>query len=150
MKLFQSKVMTVVGSKSGYSRPYFWYGAEGATAGTQWTPTGAHYLGSSSLEGPLLFSLHFSLHFCSPDLLFFLDLNIPSTFSFFLSFLCVAELGLCCCEQAFSYCSKWGLLSGFSAPALGLVGSGAVAHRLSCPSPCGIFPDQGSNTCPLH
>ena len=25
-----------------------------------------------------------------------------------------------------------------------------MAHRLSCSMACGIFPDQGSNPCPLH
>ena len=29
-------------------------------------------------------------------------------------------------------------------------GSVVVAHRLSCSVACGIFPDQGSNLCPLH
>ena len=29
-------------------------------------------------------------------------------------------------------------------------GSVAVAHGLSCSAACGIFLDQGSNTCPLH
>ena len=29
-------------------------------------------------------------------------------------------------------------------------GSVAVAHRPSCSAVCGIFPDQGSNPCPLH
>ena len=29
-------------------------------------------------------------------------------------------------------------------------GSAAVAHRPSCSAACGIFPDQGSNPCPLH
>ena len=29
-------------------------------------------------------------------------------------------------------------------------GSVVVAHRLSCFAACGIFPDQGSNLCPLH
>ena len=29
-------------------------------------------------------------------------------------------------------------------------GSVVVAHRPSCPAACGIFPDQGSNPCPLH
>ena len=29
-------------------------------------------------------------------------------------------------------------------------GSVVVAHRLSCSAACGIFPDQGSNPCPLH
>ena len=29
-------------------------------------------------------------------------------------------------------------------------GSAIVAHGLSCSAACGIFPDQGSNPCPLH
>ena len=29
-------------------------------------------------------------------------------------------------------------------------GSAAVAHGPSCSEACGIFPDQGSNPCPLH
>ena len=29
-------------------------------------------------------------------------------------------------------------------------GSVVVAHGLSCSTSCGIFPDQGSNPCPLH
>ena len=29
-------------------------------------------------------------------------------------------------------------------------GSVSVAHRPSCSAACGIFPDQGSNPCPLH
>ena len=28
-------------------------------------------------------------------------------------------------------------------------GSVVVAHGLCCPAACGIFPDQGSNLCPL-
>ena len=30
------------------------------------------------------------------------------------------------------------------------VGSRVVVHGLSCPMACRIFPDQGSNLCPLH
>ena len=35
---------------------------------------------------------------------------------------------------------------------LGLHSSGSVVveYRLSCSVACGIFPDQGSNSCPLH
>ena len=35
-------------------------------------------------------------------------------------------------------------------PQLWHVGSVAVAHGLSCPATCRIFPDQGSDQCPLH
>ena len=59
------------------------------------------------------------------------------SFFFFLIYLTV--LGLCCstwalrcCKQAFSSCSKPGLVSG-------QVGSVAVAHGLSCPTAGGIL-----------
>ena len=42
-------------------------------------------------------------------------------------------------------------LAGFSccgAQALGPQASAVSAHRLSCSAACGIFPDQGSNSCP--
>ena len=56
---------------------------------------------------------------------------------FFLIYFTVLGLGcstwaLCCCKQAFSSCSKRGLLSG-------QVGSVAVAHGLSCPKASGIL-----------
>ena len=66
-------------------------------------------------------------------------------------------------ERAFSSCSEQGLLSscgihasyysGFSccrARVLEHEDSVAMAHGLNCPAGCGIFPDQGSNLCPLH
>ena len=91
-----------------------------------------------------------------------------------------AILGLCCCMQASSSCSEWGLLfisvnelliemaslaseqglqvhglqwmhctdSVVAAHRLSRAASVAVAHRLSCSSACGIFPDQGSNPYP--
>ena len=37
-----------------------------------------------------------------------------------------------------------------AAPRLWGTGSIVVAHGLCCPSACGIFPDQGSNSCLLH
>ena len=43
--------------------------------------------------------------------------------------------------------------SGFlccRAQALGSQASVVVVHGLSCPEACGIFPDQGLNSCPLH
>ena len=36
------------------------------------------------------------------------------------------------------------------APRLQSTGSVVVAHRLSCSSACGVFPDQGLNPCVLH
>ena len=84
-------------------------------------------------------------------------------------------LGLCCCVWAFSSCGERGLLSiavrslhcsGFSccgAQALGMwaqelqlpgsraeLGLSSCGHGLSGCRACGIFPDQGSNLCPLH
>ena len=54
------------------------------------------------------------------------------------------------------YSSSW--CTGFTLPWLLLLwstgsthaGSVVVAHGLSCSAACGIFPDQGSNPCPLH
>ena len=43
--------------------------------------------------------------------------------------------------SSFSCCGAW---------ALQHVGSVIVAHGLWCPKACGIFPDQGSNLCPLY
>ena len=40
--------------------------------------------------------------------------------------------------------------SGVVAHGLWSVGSVVVAHGLSCSAACGVFPDQGSNPCPLH
>ena len=81
-------------------------------------------------------------------------------------YLFLAVLGLCCWMQAFSSCDRLELHSsmqashcgGFSccsARALGCTGfsswgSVVVAHRLSCPMACGIFPDQGWDPRPLH
>ena len=71
-------------------------------------------------------------------------------------------LGLCFCVRAFSSCGKRGPL--FIAVRRPLTvaplllrstgsrrtGSVVVAHGPSCSAACGIFPDQGSNPCPLH
>ena len=72
----------------------------------------------------------------------------------------MAVLGLRFCARAFSSCGKWGPLFivglSLSRPLLlrstvsRSAGSVVVAHGPSCSAPCGIFPDQGSNPCPLH
>ena len=51
----------------------------------------------------------------------------------------VMEHGLCGARA--SVVAAWGLQS---------TGSVAVAHGVSCPTACGIFLDQGSNSCLLH
>ena len=74
----------------------------------------------------------------------------------------MAVLGLRFCVRAFSSCGKWGPLLitvaglSLSRPLL-LQSTGSrcadsviVAHGPSCSAACGIFPDQGSNPCPLH
>ena len=47
-----------------------------------------------------------------------------------------------------SFCSPSGLTN--CGPGLQSTGSIDMAHRFSCPTACGIFPDQGWNWCPLH
>ena len=54
------------------------------------------------------------------------SISLPYYYYFLIYFL--AALGLHCCARA----------------------SVVAAHRLSCLEACGIFPDQGSNLCPLH
>ena len=44
----------------------------------------------------------------------------------------------------------WHVGSVVVARGLQSTGSVVVAHGLSCSVACGIFPDQGSNLCPLH
>ena len=74
----------------------------------------------------------------------------------------MAVLGLRFCVRAFSSCGKWGPLfiavTGLSLSRPLLLwstgsrhaGSVVVAHGPSRSAACGIFPDQGSNPCPLH
>ena len=81
----------------------------------------------------------------------------------FIYLLFLAVLGLHFCARAFSSCGKWGPLfiavHGTLTIVASLVaehrvqtraGSVIVAHEPSCSTACGIFPDQGSNPCPLH
>ena len=63
--------------------------------------------------------------------------------------------GLSLVEESWGYSSLW--CPGFSLlwflfveHRLLSMGAGVVAHGLSCPEACGIFPDQGLNPCPLH
>ena len=69
----------------------------------------------------------------------------------------LAVLGLHFCVRAFSSCGKRGpLFIAMRGPLLlrstgsRRAGSVVVAHGPSCSAACGIFPDRGSNPCPLH
>ena len=83
----------------------------------------------------------------------------------YIYFLFLAVLGLRFCARAFSNCSERGPLFIAVRGPLTVVaspvaehrlqtprraGSVVVAHGLSRSAACGIFPDQGSNPCPLH
>ena len=97
----------------------------------------------------------------SAEVLFFLIV----IFYLFL-YLFLAVLGLCFCARAFSSCGKRlrqagatlhcgaraSHYRGLSLRSTGSrrAGSVVVAHGPSCSAACGIFPDQGSNPCPLH
>ena len=71
-------------------------------------------------------------------------------------------LGLRFCARAFSSCGEgghstsWCMGLSLSQPLLlrntgsRCAGSVVVAHGPSCSAACRIFPDQGSNPCPLH
>ena len=50
--------------------------------------------------------------------------------------------------SGFSCCGSWALGAVFSS--CGMWASVVVALGLRCSAACGIFPDQGSNPCPLH
>ena len=87
-------------------------------------------------------------------------------FFFFLIYLFIylflAVLGLRFCARAFSSCGEWGPLfiavrrpltimaSLVGSTGSRCAGSAVVAHGPSCSAARGIFPDQGSNPCPLH
>ena len=66
-------------------------------------------------------------------------------------------LGIRFCARAFCSCGEQGpLFIAVRGPLtvaehrLQTRSSVVVAHRPSCSAACGIFPDQGSNPCPLH
>ena len=78
------------------------------------------------MASPWGLNLHFSM----------LHLFSCANFSSIYILLFLAALGLCFRMWDFSTC--------------GAQASVVVVHGLSCPTPCGIFPDQGSNPCLLH
>ena len=75
-------------------------------------------------------------------------------FYFWLVFVAASRLSPAAVSTVYSSHSTWAShCSGFfccKAQALGCTGSVAAGCRLSCPKACGVFPEQGSNLCPLH
>ena len=95
------------------------------------------------------------------------SLPSPSLFSIFGGLICLflgfSWLRWVLLIVAHTFSSEWGLLSCYSAWAshcvgfsccgaqvLGHAGSVVEAHGLSCPSACGIFPEQKLNLYPFH
>ena len=111
-------------------------------------------VGSGVLKSPHIMVLLFCSPFSSVSISFFF-------FNLFI-YLFLAVLGLRFCARAFSNCGKRGPLfiavRGLLTVAASLVAEhrlqtrrlSSVAHGPSCSAACGIFPDQGSNPCPLH
>ena len=81
------------------------------------------------------------------DRLFFILYYLFTYFWLCWVFVAVRRLSLVAAAGAIT--SHGGGFSCRAAWALGHVGLVVVAHRLSCSSACGIFPDQGSNRCLL-
>ena len=75
-------------------------------------------------------------------------------------YVCMSVLGLRFYARAFSSCGKRGPLFIAVRGPLTIAATLVAEHRLqtrrlsahgpSCSAACGIFPDQGSNPCPLH
>ena len=95
---------------------------------------------------------------CCPLFFLFVFLNF-----YLFIYLFMAVLGLRFCERAFSSCGKWGPLFIAVHGPLIIAASLVAEHRLQtrrvsncgsrancCSAAGGIFPDQGSNPCPLH
>ena len=69
-------------------------------------------------------------------------------------FIAACRLSLVATSRGYSslWCAgfllRWLLL--FQSTGSRRMGFSSVAHGLSCSVACGMFPDQGSNPCPLH
>ena len=102
--------------------------------------------------------------FRSLDLINVAQICISSFFFFFNLFIYLFQLcwvfvsvrGLSVVVASGGHSSSWCAGLSLSRPLLlwstgsRRAGSAAVAHGPSCSAACGIFPDQGSNPCPLH
>ena len=93
--------------------------------------------------------------FCDPVFFFFLNLLI-NLFIFWLCWVFVSVRGLSLVAASGCHSSSRCAGLSLSRPLLlqttgsRRAGSVVVAHGPSCSATCGIFPDQGTNPCPLH
>ena len=87
------------------------------------------------------------------------EINVFYLFIYFYFWLCwvfISVRGLSLVAASGGHSSSWCAGLSLSWPLLlrstgsRRAGSVVVAHGLSCSAACGIFPDQGSNPCPLH
>ena len=125
------------------------------------------YLQSTIIQQYLQSSLHCGCQFllsldCLYPTLEFAVWILQSVFFFLITYMFLVALSPCCCTQVFSSCSEQGplfvvmcvllIVVASYAAEHGCQGTGAIlgVHWLSCTEACGIFPDQGSNPCPLQ
>ena len=91
-----------------------------------------------------------------PIRLFFFLNGIYLFIYFWLGWVFVSVRGLSLVVASGGHSSSWCVGLSLSRPLLlrstgsRCAGSVVVAHGPSCSAACGIFPDQGSNPCPLH
>ena len=87
---------------------------------------------------------------------FFLEIGVYLFIYFWLCWVFVSVLGLSLVAANGGHSSSWCMGLSLSrtlflrSTGSRRAGSVIVAHGPSCSAACGIFPDQGSNPCPLH
>ena len=91
------------------------------------------------------------LYVTSPELTHLVTGSLELSVYFWLPWVFIAALSLVAVNGGYSFFR----CTDFSLPWLLLLRNTGprcivVAHGLSCPAACGIFPDQGSNLCLLH
>ena len=119
---------------------------------TSWIHPGSH----STHLCNILSSCAISLTFFIGGFFLFLKLINLLFIYFWLRWVFVSVRGLSLVAASGGHSSSRCVGSSLSRPLLlrstgsRCTGSVIVAHRPSCSAACGIFPDQGSNPCPLH
>ena len=110
---------------------------------------------------PLVFVQYLHITYAHPPICFFFFKNFTYLFIclfiyFWLCWVFVSVRGLSLVAASGGHSSSRCAGLSLSRPLLlqstgsRRTGSAVVAHGLSCSVACGIFPDQGSNPCPLH